>query len=277
MPTTDKFFSNPTALPSMPEVASRLLRSFNDDRMGMTELAALISQDQGLSVKLLRMANSARYSPRHAISTIKDAAATIGMSALRDLALAACVSGAFPNTGNFDRLRFWRQCLATAGHARMLAQACDIDPDTAYLAGLVMRTGELLMLMSEPETVALAEERASAPDSLLDHEMALMQCTHLEVTAELARRWHFPDALVKGLAAAANPMEAKPFSQLGAVLRLASVMSDAGERGLAPLTTLMDLQPELMHHMHLDLDIEWLVAHMADYDTLTSGVDQLLH
>ncbi|MEK8047949.1 HDOD domain-containing protein [Ideonella margarita] len=277
MPTTDKFFSNPTALPSMPEVASRLLRSFNDDRMGMTELAALISQDQGLSVKLLRMANSARYSPRHAISTIKDAAATIGMSALRDLALAACVSGAFPNTGNFDRLRFWRQCLATAGHARMLAQACDIDPDTAYLAGLVMRTGELLMLMSEPETVALAEERASAPDSLLDHEMALMQCTHLEVTAELARRWHFPDELVKGLAAAANPMEAKPFSQLGAVLRLASVMSDAGERGLAPLTTLMDLQPELMHHMHLDLDIEWLVAHMADYDTLTSGVDQLLH
>jgi HD-like signal output (HDOD) protein len=277
MPTTDKFFSNPTALPSMPEVASRLLRSFNDDRMGMTELAALISQDQGLSVKLLRMANSARYSPRHAISTIKDAAATIGMSALRDLALAACVSGAFPNTGNFDRLRFWRQCLATAGHARMLAQACDIDPDTAYLAGLVMRTGELLMLMSEPETVALAEERASAPDSLLDHEMALMQCTHLDVTAELARRWHFPDELVKGLAAAANPMEMKPFSQLGAVLRLASVMSDAGERGLAPLTTLMDLQPELMHHMHLDLDIEWLVAHMSDYDTLTSGVDQLLH
>ncbi len=277
MPTTDKFFSNPTALPSMPEVASRLLRSFNDDRMGMTELAALISQDQGLSVKLLRMANSARYSPRHAISTIKDAAATIGMSALRDLALAACVSGAFPNTGNFDRLRFWRQCLATAGHARMLAQACDIDPDTAYLAGLVMRTGELLMLMSEPETVALAEERASAPDSLLDHEMALMQCTHLDVTAELARRWHFPDELVKGLAAAANPREMKPFSQLGAVLRLASVMSDAGERGLAPLTTLMDLQPELMHHMHLDLDIEWLVAHMSDYDTLTSGVDQLLH
>ncbi|OYT87636.1 MAG: hypothetical protein CFE46_10840 [Burkholderiales bacterium PBB6] len=277
MPTTDKFFSNPTALPSMPEVASRLLRSFNDDRMGMTELAALISQDQGLSVKLLRMANSARYSPRHAISTIKDAAATIGMSALRDLALAACVSGAFPNTGNFDRLRFWRQCLATAGHARMLAQACDIDPDTAYLAGLVMRTGELLMLMSEPDAVALAEERASAPDSLLDHEMALMQCTHLEVTAELARRWRFPDELVKGLAAAANPMEMKPFSQLGAVLRLASVMSDAGERGLAPLTTLMDLQPELMHHMHLDLDIEWLVAHMSDYDTLTSGVDQLLH
>jgi len=277
MPTTDKFFSNPTALPSMPEVASRLLRSFNDDRMGMTELAALISQDQGLSVKLLRMANSARYSPRHAISTIKDAAATIGMSALRDLALAACVSGAFPNTGNFDRLRFWRQCLATAGHARMLAQACDIDPDTAYLAGLVMRTGELLMLMSEPDAVALAEERASAPDSLLDHEMALMQCTHLEVTAELARRWRFPDELVKGLAAAANPMDMKPFSQLGAVLRLASVMSDAGERGLAPLTTLMDLQPELMHHMHLDLDIEWLVAHMSDYDTLTSGVDQLLH
>ena len=277
MPNTDKFFANPTALPSMPEVASRLLKSFDDDRMGMQELAELISQDQGLTVKLLRMANSARYSPRHEISTIKDAATTIGMSALRDLALAACVSGAFPKTGNFDRLRFWRQCLATAGHARMLAQACDVDPDTAYLAGLVMRSGELLMLMVEPEQVARAEAQALLPDSLLDHEMAVLHCHHLDVTAELARRWHFPDTLVAGLAAAYDPLAAKPFSRLGAVLRLASVMSDAGDRGLPALTTMMELQPELVHHLHLDLDLDWIAQHLMPFDALTSGVDQLLH
>jgi hypothetical protein len=35
MPLTDKYFSNAAALPSMPEVAHRLLRSFDDDGMGM--------------------------------------------------------------------------------------------------------------------------------------------------------------------------------------------------------------------------------------------------
>ena len=275
MPMTDKYFANPTALPSMPEVAHRLLRSFDDENLGMQELADLIARDQGLSVKLLRLANSARYSPRHAIATIKDAAMVIGLGSLRDLALAACVAGAFPAVSGFDRLRFWRQCLATAGHARLLAQASEVDPDTAYLAGLVMRTGELLMLMADPEAIALAESRARMPDSLLDHERELLHCTHLEVTAELAWRWHFPAEMVAALRAAEDPLAAKPFSRLGAVLRLASVMAEAGEGGLPPLTTLLETQGPLVEHLHLDLD--WLGQRLAPHDSLTSGVEQLMH
>jgi len=277
MTAADKYFANPTALPSMPEVATQLLRSFQRDDVGLSELSAIIAKDQGLSVKLLRLANSARYSPSHRVASIQDAAMMIGLSSLRDLALAASFSSAFPQTAGFDRLRFWRQCLASAGHARMLAQACDVNPDTAYLAGLVARTGELLMVMQEPEAVAQAEAQAHLPDSLLDHERLVMHCTHLEVTAELARRWHFPQELVAGLEAAADPLAAVPFSKLGAVLRLASVMSEAGEMGLAPLSTLMEIQPELMHHMHLDMDMDWLAAHMQPYDVLTAGIDALVH
>lgn len=277
MPLRDKYFANPAALPSMPEVAMRLLRSFENDNMSAQGLADLIAQDQSLSVKLLRVANSAHYSPSHRVATIKDAVITIGMDHLRDLALAASLVGTFPTSPGFDRLRFWRQCLATAAHARVLAQACDVDPDVAYLSGLVMRTGELLMLMNDPQEIAEAEARATQPDSLIEQEEAILHCNHLEVTAELARRWHFPIEIVTGLSAAVDPMAAHPFSRLGAVLRLASIMSDAGERGLAPLATLLELQPELMHHMHLDLDQEWLIAHMVNHDTLNQAVDALLH
>ena len=47
----------------------------------MGTLAALIGQDQGLSVTLLRLANPARDSPRQAIATLKDAANSIGCKA----------------------------------------------------------------------------------------------------------------------------------------------------------------------------------------------------
>lgn len=275
MSTTQKYFANAAALPSMPEVAHRLLTSFDREDLSMGELASLIGQDQGLTVKVLRLANSARYSPRQAIATVKDAASAIGLQALRDLALAACVAGAFPAIAGFDRMRFWRQCLATAGHARLLAQACDVDGDTAYLAGMVLRTGELLMLMVEPEAIALAEQRALTPDSLMDHERTLLSVTHAEITAELAQRWRFPTVLVDGLRAAADPMAARPFSRLGGVLRLASVMSEAGDRDLPAVATLLETQPELMTHLRLDLD--WLGQHMKPYDALTSGVEQLLH
>lgn len=275
MPMTDKYFANATALPSMPEVAHRLLRSFDDERVGWREIAELISQDQSLTVKLLRLANSARFAPRQTIGTVRDAATTLGMNNLRDLSLAACVSGAFPKVEGFDRLRFWRQCLATAGHARTLAQACGVDADTAYVAGLVMRTGELLMLLTEPEGVAQAERQAVQPDSLLEQEQVLLACTHLEVTAELTRRWKLPEALSSAIAAAADPLAQRPFNRLGGVLRLASVMSDAGERGLPAVTTLLDTQGELVNHLRLDL--EWLASHLQPWEQLTLGVDQLLH
>ena len=275
MPVTDRFFTNAAALPAMPEVAHRLLRSFNDDNISLGQLSALIGQDQSLSVKLLRLANSARYSPRQAIATLQDAAGAVGLNSLRDLALSACVAGAFPNPPGFDRLRFWRQCMATAGHARTLALACDLNPDEAYLAGMVLRTGELLMLMSDPEAIGLAESLAHLPDSLMDHERLLLQCTHAEVSAELARRWKFPEQMVVALNAAADPLAAKPFSRLGAVLRLAAVMSEAGDRQLPAVTTMLDTQGPLIEHLHLDLD--WLAQHLMPYDALTQGVEHLLH
>lgn len=275
MPATDKYFANPSALPSMPEIAHRVLRATERDDVSLGMLSDLVSQDQGLSVKLLRMANSARFSPRQQIATIQDAAATVGLQNLRDLTLAACVAGAFPALPGFDRLRFWRQSMASAGHARTLAQACDIEGDTAYVAGLVLRTGELLMLMTEPEATMLAELMATMPDSLMDHERRLMQCTHAEVSAELARRWRFPDELSSALAAAADPLATRPFSRLGAVLRLAQVCAEAGDRGLPPLTTMLETQGELVKHLALDLD--WLGHHLQPFDRLTAGVDQLLH
>lgn len=270
-----RYFENATALPTMPEVAHALLSSFRDENLNLGDLARLIGRDASLSAKLLRMANSARFSPRQTISSLQDAGATVGLTAMRDLALAACVSGAFPVATGFDRLRFWRQCLATAGYARVMAQACDVDPDTANLAGLVMRTGELLMWMADPETVARAESLAHLPDSLLDHEMALLHCHHLDVTAELARRWRFPEEMSVAIAAAADPMAQKPFSRLAAVLRLASVMSEAGDRNLPATATLLETQPDLVKHVNLDMD--WLAKHLQPYATVTAGVDQMLH
>lgn len=63
----EKFFQSPHALPTMPEVAGKLLKSFDDDNISMATLAALIGKDPALAAKVLRLANSARYSPSHQI------------------------------------------------------------------------------------------------------------------------------------------------------------------------------------------------------------------
>jgi HD-like signal output (HDOD) protein len=274
MNASARYLKNPDALPVMPEVAVQLMRSLEREDTSMQEVAALIERDPSLAVKVLRVANSAGVGAQREVANLRDAANLLGMRRLRGLSLAACVSNMFPKDGQFDRPRFWRHGLATAGHAKVLAGLCDIDPDTAYIAGLVMRIGRVLMLMVEPEIVARCDELNDSPDSLIGHEIEWLGCSHLEVSAALAKRWDFPSEIVDALVAARDPLVTLPFSALGAVLRLASTLADAGDLQLAEVDTLVAMQPELMARM--GLSAEDLVEYLQPWDSLTLGVDQLL-
>ena len=274
MPVTDIYFRNPAALPAMPELASRLLQSLGRDNVSLGEIAQLIERDASLAAKVLRFANSARYSPQHDIASLRDAANMIGLRSLRDISLAACLVSMFPPQARFDRERFWRLGLATAGQARALATPCGLDPDTAYLAGLLLRTGFVLMLMTDPVRVSGCDAAATVPDSLMDQERAIFDCTHAEVSAVLARRWNFPAALSAALAAAADPAAAEPFSPLGALIRLASAAAEAGDLLVPEVETLQSLHPALL--ARLGLDPAMLQATLLPYDLLTLGIDQLL-
>lgn len=270
----DRFFLNPAALPSMPEIARHLLDSFGRDDLSLGELATVIAKDQALAAKLLRLANSARYNPRATVTSLKDAAATIGLTQLRGLALSACLVNAFPRPAGFDRHRFWCQSLATAGHARMLAGLLDLDGDVAETAGLVLRAGELLMLMAEPGYVALVEAMSGAPDSVFELERLHFGCSHAEVTAELAVRWRFPTAMVDALHTASDPLHAQPFSADGAVLRLASVLAEAGHDGRPAIDALQAAQGALLARLHLEPAA--IAARLQPHALLTAPVDELI-
>ena len=273
MASIEPYFLNPTALPAMPELASRLLQGMERDDLTLATVAEWIGRDQSLASKVLRLANSARFGARQTVASLREASLLIGLRDLRNLTLAACMSTVFPKHAPFDRGRFWRHGVATAGHAQALAPLCDLDPDVAYLGGLILRTGRLLMLMTDPDAVARTEAAAVEPDSLIAQECALIGCPHTAVSAELARRWNFPSHLCGALAAAGDPLAA-PDLPLGAVLRMAATLADAGESRLPEVEVLCSLHPTLIGRLGLDLDR--LGAELLPFDALTVGVDQLM-
>lgn len=232
MSAVDPFFQPPLSLPAMPEVAQRLLASLGQDDLTLDQLAHILSSDAALAARLLRLANSARYAGGDRVLRLQDAARRVGLGPLRGLALGASLADLFPQPPGFDRLRFWRQNLATAGQARWLAGLLDLDADLADTGGLLLRCGQLLMLVHEPGLLALIEALSGEPDSVFEMERLHLGCSHAEVSAELAVRWRLPTALVDALHTAGDPLGALPFNPLGGVLRLASALADAGEDGL---------------------------------------------
>ena len=252
--SAERFFGGHASLPVMPEVGRKLLRSLDDDSVSLGQIAELIGKDSTLAAKVLRLANSARYSPSHTIGTLQDAAMALGLETLRNLAMAASISATFPEVKGLDRQRFWRHSVRTAGYARLLAKLLQGDADTAYLAGLMLRTGQLMMAMSEADQVTDVEAHAAEPGSRFSLEMHRFGCTHADVTAALAAHWHFPADLVEAFKDANAPLDIRPFSMLAAILHLAEVIADACDQGLDRIDAVKLAVPELVEHLHLDLE-----------------------
>ncbi len=274
MPTLDSYVRAATTLPAMPEVAHKLLRSFDRDDLSLNQLADLVGRDNALTAKVLRTANSARYSPSRQIESLGDAAATLGMRVMRDLTMASCLSGSLPQIPGFDRLKFWRGTLAVATYATVIAKSVGVNAEPAYVAGLMLRTGQLLMAIVDPNAFKTVNTAPPWVDGRFAAERAALGVTHSAVTAELAKCWKFPTALVSAFAATEDPMASKPFDAMGAALRLASVATDCRDLGLPVEQGLMDTHSKLI--AYLRLDVAMLESHLPDHQTATSGADDLM-
>ena len=271
----ERFFANHAQLQPMPEVAVRLIKSFDDPNVSLRTLADLIENDPALSARVLRLANSARFSPAHRIATVQDAAHALGLDQLRNLTMAAAISNSFPELPGIDRLAIWRHAAATAAYARLLSGLLRLDSDAVFIAGMMLRTGQLLMAMSDAAQVVEVEKLAQEPGSRYSLEQHRFGCTHADVTASLAAHWHFPDELVQAFTDANDPLAVRPFSAMAAVLHLAEVLADAHEHHDDPMTAVQTAVPELVEHLHLDLDdLSQRIAALGDP---AQDVELLLH
>jgi len=270
----EQFFLGGNTLPAMPEVARQLIASFDDENVDLRTIVDLTEHEQSLALKVLRLANSARYARSRSVTSLNDAAGLLGMERLRNLVLAASIAGAFPRVAGFDRIRFRKHAIATGGYARWLGVILGVDADSGYLAGFMLRSGQLLMARVVPDAIAAVESGCTVPGLRLALEQRLLGCTHAQVTAELARRWQLPQRLIDGFAHTAEPLDARPFSLLAAVLNLAAVMADAGTMGIDPGQALEQANRPLLDHLRLD--VPWLQAKAPGYEELTAPVDELL-
>lgn len=231
------FFQN-VKLPVISEVAHALIQTLDKEDASSKEISAIIARDPALTAKLLRLANSARFGVSRGVSSLDDAIAMTGMAHVRTLALAACFAETFPDLPGLDSDEFWKSSMACAGYAKWLAGKLGIDGQDAWLAGMMMRLGELLIYQAEPTTFAAIEQQPHLPGGRWEREQRLLGFSEGQITAELGRRWNFPEAIVRALECSSDPMAAHPFSKLGAIIHLASLLADTPSDDPAIIDTL---------------------------------------
>lgn len=195
----DELLATDALIPSLPEVVNRILGELQQEEPDLRRVNQWLAADVGLTVRLLRLVNSARYSPGGArIGTVEAATAMLGLEATRQLVQAAAVGGAFKGVAGVDMTEFWRHSLDVAKIARSLAEELGLDQGIAFTAGLLHGTGDLILKMAMPGLASLQPDFAT-DDGRYAAQTAELGYAYPEVGAAFAARWQFPAEIVEAI------------------------------------------------------------------------------
>lgn len=188
-------------LPSLPTVVVELLASMDRDEANIDALVQKIAQDQALTAKTLRLANSSFYGMANQVTSVHEAIAILGFRTVRSVATTAALIGTFARHDSFNANPFWRHAIAGAICARELAPHFNLNPEHAYTAGLLHDIGRLVLVTQfPPQFKATMVYRAQHDCHLLDAERAVLGVDHAMVGHVLTRHWKFPETMQQAVA-----------------------------------------------------------------------------
>jgi len=182
-------------LPSLPTAVSEALTSFAQEDVDVDRGAHLIALDQGLTARVLRVANSSFYGLQNKVGTIHEAVVVLGFRAVRSMVLAVGLNGAFrvDQCRHFDAQGYLRHSTGVGLVARALAPRAGHNPELAFTAGLLHDVGRLVLAANFSSAYAQVLRYRNQHDCpLVVAERDLLGLDHAVVGGLLAEAWHFP-------------------------------------------------------------------------------------
>jgi len=258
-------------LPTLPGIVQKISRMVENPKTSSADVARLIAQDQVLSAKVLRMANSPFFGMSRKISSITQALVILGFNVVKGLVLTSSV---------FDMMKqsmvgLWEHSIGCAAAAGAVARHLD-RPDTeeVLVAGLLHDLGKVVLSLQVPEETTRILDLAKEKEiSFYEAEREILDFTHSDVGLWLSEHWNLPLALSDPMRHHHQPDRAKGAPEQTAIVHLADIVIRArgfgfsGDPFVPPLSQtaweILKLQTQDFDLILADLDSKLL--NMADY------------
>ncbi len=240
----ERLVAGAVTVASPPLVYERLVEVIRHPHSGSADIARVISEDQGLTGRLLKIVNSAFYSFPRPVETVTQAVTVVGTSQIRDLALATSVMAMFEGVpvGLVDAQSFWFHSLSCGVVARTLAaHRGEHNIERFFVAGLLHDIGHLIIYMHASHEARSAFELARDTDRPVHEcEREILGCDHTQVGHALLQKWNFPGPLVDAVRYHHSPRLSTRHPAEAATVHVAEVTVHAlrwgrsGERRIPP-------------------------------------------
>ncbi len=264
---------------TLPEVTVKIIQIVENPKSTARDLHLVIKNDPALSARILKVVNSAFYGLPGQISGIDRAIVLLGLSAVKNIAIAASMthlfSGGSPIEG-FSGTEVWRHSISTAVCARLLSSAQGRPAvEESFLAGLMADLGLLverqLFAKQLAEVIARMNNEGSDFCAL---EEEIIGANHQAFGMALVTKWRFPQILCTSIGYHHKPMTlAEVNRELPVIVHIAELLSCRAEIGFCTYPPIEEIPEELLNVIGLTHDnIDDVYSNLPEQFSLAESI-----
>lgn len=257
-------------LPSLHHIVTKVMELTEDPDSTAQDINNVLNQDQGMTAKVLKMANSAFYGFPRRIGTVTDATILLGFKTIRSIVMAASVSDILSQEIKgyaLENGELWRHSQCAAMAARLIGKKAKFARlDLAYTAALLHDIGKVILNSSMLEAYHDVVTRVNAGDiSFIDAENLLIGFNHAIVGAKVVEKWNLPAELVEAIELHHNIEKAEINKKLTAIVHVADAICVSMGIGIGIDGMLYPMSAEAMSLLGLDeSEIDNIISELVD-------------
>lgn len=257
---------------SMPAFSSSVMRVLDltaDINCSPKDLVEVIDHDPVMTLKILKLVNSAFFGLRQEIASIKQGVVILGINTVKNLAITIAAVGMLPRNSiaGFDSEEFLLHSLGTATIARLLAEHIGVpakDSTDYFVAGLLHDFGKVVLVQFMP--AEMEQALATAANEKIDlctAETQAIGSNHADIGAMLASKWQLPDILINSIGEHHQPsQQAAEESTMRDCVVAANLLTKKIGFGFSGNPLIPDL-PEIVAD-RFDADLDTLAIQLGD-------------
>jgi putative nucleotidyltransferase with HDIG domain len=222
-------------LPSVPAIIFELNKVIENPMASAAQIGRIISKDQGLVTKILKVANSPLYGIPRRVATIDFAVVILGFNQIKNIIIAISMMESFRDLGDvkFPKKEYWIHSIMVASAAKRLADDLNLNcSGEAFTAGLLHDLGLPIVhkyFNKEYTQVYQILNNSELPVDLI--EKGIIGLSHCEIAKILIDKWNLPLTFSEAAMYHHSPVNSENYRELVAVVHLADYMTNVLETG----------------------------------------------
>lgn len=259
----DQLIAQTREISSPPLIYNRLNDAVNHPRSSIKDIAQIISEDPGLTARILKLANSPLYSCSH-IDSISRAVTLLGTREIRDISLALSIVKCFPEIPEdlFCLRNHWCHSIACGVMARNIATFLrEPSIERFFVAGILHDIGQIVLCTAIPEIIMqILKQIEKQPQDLCFAENEKLGFDHAELGGKLLNSWGIPANISELVRFHHTPSKSCEYQRDATIIHLADVICQALTYGSNSEIYVTRLDAEAYKNLNLPLgEIETIV------------------